>query len=45
MSTPTRAQLRAQLLTDQDTTGPGSTALDAKLAAAELARRTRTTTR
>ncbi len=44
MSKPTRAQQRAQLA-DQDSAEQGSTALDAKLAAAELARRTRTTTR
>ena len=41
MSKPTRAQLRAQLA-DQDTE-QGSTALDDKLRAAELARRARTT--
>lgn len=44
MSKPTRAQLRAQL-TDQDTACQGSTALDDKLRAAELAHRARTATR
>lgn len=44
MSKPTRAQQRAQLATDE-CDAQGSTALDDKLRAAELARRASTTTR